>query len=277
MCQFFSFVSDGKTKYMYFDHELREKCLSGKLNYDPDSHTSIADYYGYKGDKEDNLNKYEYNPLTGKFRVDQLNTVDDSKEAKKFVKSLDFKEIVPRLRVQKIVNPLSLKERKKITAKDLELLKKWASVRDSVGDSVGNSVWYSVRDSVRDSVKDSVWDSVWYSVGDSVGDSVWYSVRDSVKDSVWYSVWDSVWYSVGDSVRYSVGHSVGDSVGDSVWAYTSDFFDIPEYKYIKHKKGVNPYQSCIDLYKRGLVPSFDGTKWRLHTGKDAKIIWEGEL
>ena len=225
MCQFFSFVSDGKTKYMYFDHELREKCLSSKLNYDPDSHTSIADYYGYKGDKEDNLNKYEYNPLTGKFKVDQLNTVDDSKEAKKFVKSLDFKEIVPRLRVQKIVNPLSLKERKKITAKDLELLKKWASVRDSVGDSVGNSVWYSVRDSVKD----------------------------------------------------SVGHSVGDSVGDSVWAYTSDFFDIPEYKYIKHKKGVNPYQSCIDLYKRGLVPSFDGTKWRLHTGKDAKIIWEGEL
>ena len=30
----------------------------------------------------------------------------------------------------------------------------------------------------------------------------------------------------------------------------------------------------IKLWKQGLVPSFDGTTWRLHSGKKAKIIFE---
>ena len=56
------------------------------------------------------------------------------------------------------INPVSI--RRKVSAKDIENLKLWASVRDSVWDSVG--------DSVRDSVRDSVWASVWASVRDSV-------------------------------------------------------------------------------------------------------------
>jgi hypothetical protein len=49
---------------------------------------------------------------------------------------------------------------KTITSKHLALLKKWASVRDSVWDSVWDSVGASVGASVWDSVKASVWDSV---------------------------------------------------------------------------------------------------------------------
>jgi len=38
---------------------------------------------------------------------------------------------------------------------------------------------------------------------------------------------------------------------------------------------VNPFQSGIDLWKRGLVPSFDGIDtWRLHAGKDARVVYE---
>jgi hypothetical protein len=105
------------------------------------------------------------------------------------------------------------------------------------------------------------WASVWDSVRDSVRDSVWDSVRDSVWDSVWDSVGDSVWASVRDSVW----DSVGDSVGDSVWAYISSFFDI-QYKH--------DYSSAITLWNMGIVPSFDGITWRLHTGKDAHVIYE---
>ena len=95
----------------------------------------------------------------------------------------------------------------------------------------------------------------WYSVRDSVG----YSVGDAVRDSVW----GSVWCSVGDAVR------------DSVWAYISSLFpDIKEWKHIDHKKGINPFQSCIDLWHRGFVPSFDGEIWRLHSGKKAEIVFE---
>ena len=215
MCKFFSGVSDGKGKFMYFDSKLRKECLSGKLNYNPDSHTSIADYFGYKGKKEDVLNKYEYNPLTKVFEIDQLNSKDDSERIKDTCLNLDFKKIVPELIIKDIVNPFELGTIK-VYKKDIALLKQW------------DSVWDSVRDSVGDSV------------GASVGDSVW----------------DSVWASV--------------------WAYTSSYFNLKQWKHIDHKKGANPFQSCIDLWERGLVPSYDGKIWRLH-GKGGKILWEGKV
>ena len=65
------------------------------------------------------------------------------------------------------------------------------------------------------------------------------------------------WSSVRDSVR--------GSVWDSVRGYISSIF--PDL-------GENPFQSCIDLWDKGLVPSFDGKIWRLHGEKDAKILFE---
>ena len=95
--------------------------------------------------------------------------------------------------------------------------------------------------------------------------------------SVWYSVWDSVWASVWASVRDSVRDSVWDSVGDSVWAYTGHIFApaVRKWKYIEHKRGVYPFQSAVDLWMQGLVPSYDGKLWRLHSKNG--IEWEGEL
>ena len=88
----------------------------------------------------------------------------------------------------------------------------------------------------------------------------------------WASVWDSVRASVWDSVRASVRDSVRDSVLDSVWdsvyAYISSFIAI-EY--------THDYTSAIKLWEVGLVPSFDGTTWRLHTGKDAHVVYEMEV
>ena len=284
MCKFFSIVSDAKGNFYYFDWKQRQQIIQGKIKCETaDSHTSIADFYGFKGQKEDKLNKYEYNPFTKQFTVDQINTFDDSKEVEKFCKKLDFKEIVPVNFDKKIINPFKDRSILEITDEDIELLKQWASVRASVSASVGASVSASVRDSVRASVGDSVgysvwdsvWDSVWASVRASVSASVSASVRasggDSVRasvgDSVWASVWDSVWDSVGDSVGASVGYSVWDSVGDSVRASISPFVDI-KYKY--------DFSSAIKLWEKGLVPSFDGKIWRLH-GKGGKILKEIDL
>ena len=144
------------------------------------------------------------------------------------------------------VNPMPLEDAKK-------LLEEWKKVRGSD------------RDSVLASVRVSVWDSVC--------DSVWASVRDAVRDSVWASVWASVRVSVRDAVRASVWDSIGDSVRASVGAYISSLFtNIEQWKYVKHEAGVNPFQSGINLWKGGYVPSFDGKTWRLHT-KDG-IVWE---
>jgi hypothetical protein len=143
------------------------------------------------------------------------------------------------------IHPLEI-DFEKVTKEDIKLLKKWASA----------------------------WASVGASVGDGVGASVLDSVRASVLASVWASVLDSVWASVGASVRDSVRPSVRPSVWASVWAYCSSlFFNINQWKYVKHRKGVNPFQSCIDLWYRGLVPSYDGKLWRLHGGEGGKIVY----
>ena len=175
MCRFFSLISDGAGKVRYFDAGLRDKILkrglkdkAGRVIESADSHSSIAAYYRLD---EDQHNKWEYNPLTREFTRDQINTVDDSEAVERFCNDLDFKTIIPCLIVHPIVHPLKIK-RYKVTRVDIENLKKW----DSVGDSVRASVWASVGASVRD----SVWASVGASVWASVGDSVWASVGASV-------------------------------------------------------------------------------------------------
>jgi len=191
MCKFFSFVSDGNSNFMYFDWELRKKCMSGELHYEPDSHTSIAEHFGFKGKREDGLNKYEYNPLTKKFTIDQLNAKNhDDKEAEKWVRGLDFATIVPQLVIKDIVHPFTIHN--DVTQEDIDNLKEWASVGASVSASVMASVWDLVWASVGDSVCASAGDSVWASVGASVRDSVRYSVVDSV--GAYYSSFFSIEY-----------------------------------------------------------------------------------
>ena len=107
MCKFFSLVSDGKGKPFYFDAQIRKLIIEKKLNYESaDSHTSIADYYGYKGEAEDTLNKYEYNVFTKFLTVDHMGTTNDSELIKEFCKKLDFKTVVPELIIKPIINPL---------------------------------------------------------------------------------------------------------------------------------------------------------------------------
>jgi len=75
------------------------------------------------------------------------------------------------------------------------------------------------------------------------------------------------WASVGDSVWTSVRASVWTSVGDSVVAYIGSLFDIWQDGY--------RFQSAADLWRCGLVSSYDGVVWRLHGGPDAKVLWQG--
>ena len=214
MCKFFSFISDGSGRPFYFDSVARQKIRMGEGRYkdlNPDSHTSIATFYGYTGEKEDSCNKYEYNPITLTLVKDQINTIDDSKEIEQFCKSLDFKTIIPQANFHTIVNALKIERKKKTPSKEeIQLLKKWASVRASVVDSV------------------------WDSVVDSVGGSVW----------------------------------------DDVSAQIGSLFILPEWKYVQVENGEYPFQACVDLWNAGLVPSFDGTTWRLHAGENAEIVYE---
>ena len=137
------------------------------------------------------------------------------------------------------VNPLLL-PKTTVNDEDLELLKQW----DSVQNSVGCRVW--------DSVRNSVWDSVGY--------RVWDSVRNSVQNSVWNSVQNSVWNSV-----WAAFGSLFPNIGK--WEYKNH-----ELGWLKAQDSQYPFQSASSLWSRGLVPSFDGI-WRLHSGEKAEIVW----
>ena len=51
--------------------------------------------------------------------------------------------------------------------------------------------------------------------------------------------------------------------------------DRKEWKYTdKIKCKGYPFISAVKLWKQGLVPSFDGDIWRLHSGKKAKVVFE---
>ena len=223
MCNFFSFVTDPvnhPAEYYFLDWEYRKTDLDdGGV----DSHSHICKEFNLC---EDVCNKYEYNPLTGEFIVDQINSKrDDSEAAEKWANRLDFKEIVEPLIIKPIVKPFELPKVEQVTDEQIGWLKEWGSV----GGSVGDSVW--------DSVRGSVWASVW----------------DSVRDSVGASVWNSVWDSVVDSVM------------DSVRDYALSFFAID----FEHD-----FSSAVKLWESGLVPSFEGKTWRLHSGKNADVVYE---
>ncbi len=228
MCQFFSFVGDGYGNYLYSDWNTRKE----NPEHYHDSYTTILTRNKVPPHLQDRWSKYEYNPLTKEFTVDQGVEGHDHEAAENWVQHLNFKRVVEPLVIKKIRNPLTGKA-KKVTEKEIALLDRWIKVRDLVEDSVMDSVM------------------------DSVCALVWASIRDSVMDSVW----TSVWYSV----CASVGASVWGSVGDSVWVYISSFFKI-QYKH--------DFSSAVKLWNEGFVPSFDGKKWRLHSGKKAEVVYE---
>ncbi|HPL70864.1 MAG TPA: hypothetical protein PLM50_02395 [Rectinema sp.] len=220
MCKFFSFVGDGYGNYLYADWNLRKTRL--RANWD--SHTTILTHFKVPPKMQDRWSKYEYNPFTKEFTVDQGIERHDHEAAENWVRHLNFKSVVEPLVIKKIRNPLTGKA-KNVSEQEIALLDQWIKV------------W--------NSVEASVWDSVW----DSVGLPVW----DSVRDSVWGSVRDSVWKSFIATVWASV------------WAYSSSFFKI---------KYEHDFSSAVKLWNSGFVPSFDGETWRLHSGKNAEIVYE---
>ena len=90
----------------------------------------------------------------------------------------------------------------------------------------------------------------------TVGDTVWATVRDTV----WATDRDTVWATVRYPVR------------EAVWAYTGSLFMIE--KWGDYPAGIYPFQPAVDMWKHGLVPSYDGKTWRLHSGEKGEVVYK---
>jgi hypothetical protein len=129
-------------------------------------------------------------------------------------------------------------------------LRKWASVRSSFGVSVRASVEATIKLQFGAAVEDAVRSSV----EATVIASVIAPFKDELRSQVWFSVIDLIYAYIG-----------------------SLFFNIKTWKYIDHKESEYPFQSAVNLWKIGLIPSYDGMLWRLHDGHHTEPLWQGEL
>ena len=159
MCEFFSVVTEPENhggQRFYADWAHRVHLLANGDSREADSHSNLCKHFGLN---EDVCNKYEYNPLTKAFTVDQINSrVDDRLQMEDWVRALDFKKIVPALVIKPIVNPLTdITAPIKITKKHKLLLKQWDTVWDTVRGTVWDTVWDTVEDMVRGTVEDTVY------------------------------------------------------------------------------------------------------------------------
>ena len=220
-----------------------------------DSHNDISEHFKLKDDVSNNFCPVEIVPKNNNYiEPDEwVFNFDDkcpdwwkqsNEEMCWSAKDKWHKQLMKKVyknRIKNLINPFELPIIKQVTKTDINNLKKW----DSIGGSIG----------------DSVRDSIWNSVGGSIG----------------VSIWNSIWESIGDSVGNSIGGSIWDSVGDSIYGYVGYMFKLErsEWKYTnKIKTKSYPFISVVKLWERGLVPSFDGETWRLHSGKKADIVFE---
>jgi hypothetical protein len=141
------------------------------------------------------------------------------------------------------INPFKLPKRIP-TPEDIELLHKWAALR------------HTSKEIVRDAIRDTVG----YTVGATVGGATWDTVRNTVWDTIFRTVktnaWDTVW----------------DTIWATIWAYAGSLFNIE--KWGNYPAGTYPFQPALDLWKRGLVPSYDGKTWRLHSGEKGEVVYK---
>ena len=154
------------------------------------------------------------------------------------------------------INPCEITS--ELAERDKENLKQWASVSDSV--------WAYARDLFNDPVRGLVVDSVMDSIAESVSNSIWSSFRISFRGFASNSIRNSIGDSINDSFRAYVG-SLFPTVGFYVYLAR---LDNTEVKY--------PFQSGVELWKRGFIPIRLNKKWNLYhpiKGKPAKLVWRG--
>ena len=97
MCNFFSCVSDGKGNVKFFKPEDIVKIMGegNPESYDWNSHTSLMKWLGIKAKDEEKWTKWEYNPESKEFKLDEGTLADDKDKIQIVLdKYFDGKDII---------------------------------------------------------------------------------------------------------------------------------------------------------------------------------------
>lgn len=219
-----------------------------------DSHSHICAYYKLD---EDKCNKWQYNPFTKELEFDRQNDPkNDMERVQRWVDKLDWKTVVEPLVVKPVVNPLELPAVETVTDEQIIWLKYWASYIGSIDKS---ELYLDYR---------MFWKLPVISTIKPLRRILGGTVMITIYNTIWCT-WDDVLLRVtGKSHVPAIGETWGHtdaSVGHLALAYLSTFCKI----------GLNQgFAAGGKLCEAGLVPCFDGTTWRLHTGTDAHVVYE---
>lgn len=188
MCEFFSFVHDGKKIY-YFDGDQRKngvKMPDGNKIGSYDSHSSITCYYKLD---DDGVNKFEYNPFSDKLVLDGKTICEwDEKTIREQLAGIDWQPIAGDVEgVRAFIRGL----------KDIPWFKPDGTVEDSEEIKVFET-WDVAMDAAMgaamkadwDAAVDSVWDAMWYATLSAARNTA----MDAAMDATWSATWDVVWY-----------------------------------------------------------------------------------
>jgi len=181
----------------------------------------------------------------------------------KVIRELDPREVF-KWRYGEAINPVNpLKvPMPSVSQKHLTWLREWALVERQFRWSFDSTIRMSLSD-------------------DDSG-FAYHAVRFTLGGTLYGEVWIAVLCAFDDATEDNVFITVKDSVFDVCSAYTGYLFEpvVEKWKSCPGEdEGLNdyPFQSAVELWKEGLVPSFDGKVWRLHGGYKADILWEGEI
>lgn len=190
MCNFFSFVHDGKKIY-YFDGEQRKngvKMPDGNKVGGYDSHSSITCFHGLD---DDEVNKFEYNPFTDKLVLDGPRICQwDEKSIRDELAKIDWQPITGDVQgAREFIR--SLKDipwfKPDGTIKDgengVKLFKTWDAAWNATRNSTRNAAWNAARNVARivawGFTRDAAWDAAW----NATVDAAWGAARDAAKNA----------------------------------------------------------------------------------------------
>jgi len=142
--------------------------------------------------------------------------------------------------------------------KDIKILHEWMKISHTV--SFANNLNFSKK----------VYPLVRISVGYSMEEAYKNIKRmiTKIHDSYNRTTFDYNWYI----------HDTEHSIDDIIDAYAGSLFTDPNrYKGREKRPFVYKFISGVYLWERGLIPSFDGKVWRLHSGKECKIVYSEKL
>lgn len=179
MCEFFSFVHDGKNIY-YFDGEQRKngvKMPDRNRIFSYDSHSSITCYYKLD---DDGVNKFEYNPFADELVLDGKTICEwDEKTIREQLAGIDWKPI----------------------AGDVE------GAREFIR-GLKDIPWFKPDGTVEDSEEIKLFETK----SDAL-DATWCAVRDAD----WFAAWNATKHAALNDTKYAAFKIAWDTAMDAAW------------------------------------------------------------